>query len=154
MFRFIPLLFILFSHFLYATDTQQPLEIAADRLDISQQQETIRYIGNIELTQGSFYLTSDSITVFFKDRVAYKIEALGTPVNFQQDNPKYGLIKGHANHVIYHLTTKKVFLKGQADIQQGNNKFNSNYLEYDLSQAHLLAGGKGQGRIKLIIYPE
>ena len=66
------------------------------------------------------------------------------------------LAKGKANRVVYLVEGKRIILSGNASINQNNDNFTSNYIEYSVRNGELKAGNKktpGKSRVKAVFYP-
>ena len=66
------------------SDKEQPIELAADSVDIDESKGMSIYRGDVDLRQGSMHLRADVVTVHQNNRKPTKIIAEGRPVKFQQ----------------------------------------------------------------------
>ena len=137
-------------------DIEKPVHINADSVLFNKTKGLAVYEGNVSIVQGSLDIRAQKIEIIAPNSEIKKISATGSPVSFQQKMDDGKLAKGKANHVVYQVKEKRLFLDGNASISQGDDKFSSNHIEYSMRNGELKAGNKktpGKSRVKAIFYP-
>lgn len=136
------------------SDREQPIELAADSVDIDESKGTSVYRGDVDLRQGSMHLQADVVTVYQNKRKPTKIIAEGRPVKFQQQSDK-GLVKGRAKRAEYEVDSENLVMIGDAVLLQGNDSMRSDRIVYDRVKSVVKAGAaaKGSERVRITIQP-
>ena len=134
------------------SDRNQPIELAADSVDIDEGKGMSVYRGDVDLRQGTMRLRADVVTVHQRDRKPAKIVAEGRPVKFEQQSKK-GPVKGRAHRVEYQVDSENLTLAGDAVLIQGKDSMRSDRIVYDRVRAVVKAGAaaKGKQRVRISI---
>ena len=132
------------------TDRQQPIELAADSVDIDEAKGISIYKGDVDLRQGSIHLRADIVTVHQSAGQTSKIVAEGRPVKFQQQSAK-GPVKGEARRVEYEVGSENLVLAGDAVLIQGKDTMRSDRIVYDRVRSVVKAGAAAQGKQRVRI---
>ena len=137
------------------SDREQPIELAADSVDIDESKGMSIYRGNVDLRQGSIRLLADVVTVYQDKRKPTKIIAEGRPVKFQQDTDKGQVIKGRAKRAEYEVNSANLVMIGDAVLIQGKDTMRSDRIVYDRVKSVVKAGAaaKGKERVHISIEP-
>lgn len=133
------------------SDSEQPLYIEADRVEVREEETMSLYAGHVLITQGSLRLSADEVTVYHReDRRPRQIIALGTPARLTQrlDNGDDEL-QASALRLEYDVERDQLTLIEQAELIQGDDRVNGERILYDRSRAQFRAGGGGRVRITL-----
>jgi len=147
---------IIWSNQLFAlsSDKDQPIDIAADSVDMNEAKGISIYKGDVELNQGSIQLLADKVTIYYKGKKPHKVVAAGQQVKFRQmpDNSK-DYVKGRANHAEYLVDSEELTLVGNAELSQSKDTFRSDRIIYDRVRSVVKAGAaaKGKERVKITI---
>jgi len=148
-----------------STDSDQPMKIAADRVDIDDEKGTSTFKGNVLITRGSIRIVGDSIVVYRdKEKNLDKMHSTGRPAHFEQtpDGKKDPVI-AEANELFYDATKELLIMRGKAKIIQSGNVFTGNSIIYDSKRDKITAkrdpaakksNGKDGGRIQITIQPK
>lgn len=140
-----------------SNDRNQPIDIAADSVDINEAKGQSTYSGHVEINQGSIRLQADQVVVEHRPGQPRRIKASGNPAKFRQlpDNSKE-YITGSARHIEYGLDSEELLLRDNASLQQGKDSFSSDRIVYDRVRAVVKAGAAAQGkeRVKVTIQPD
>ena len=160
MFRAKPLLALMLLMLILASqaglalesDKEQPIELAADSVDIDESKGMSIYRGNVDLRQGSMHLRADVVTVHQNNRKLTKIIAEGRPVKFRQATDK-GLVKGEARRAEYEVSSENLVMIGDAVLTQGKDSMRSDRIVYDPVKSVVTAGAaaKGKERVRISI---
>lgn len=149
----LPLCLVGTAHAL-ASDKDQPVELAADSVDIDQAKGASVYKGNVDLRQGSMHLQADKVTVQQHGSKPQQIIATGSPVRFQQKAAK-GLVKARAKRAEYEVNSELLVLIGKASLTRNGNTMKSDRIVYDRVRHKVRAGAsaKGKKRVHITIQP-
>lgn len=132
------------------TDRDQPIELAADSVDIDEARGTSVYRGDVDLRQGSMRLRADVVTVHQQGRKPSRIVAEGGPVRFEQSSSE-GPVKGEANRLEYEVDSENLVLSGNALLVQGQDSMRSDRIVYDRVKSVVKAGAAAQGKQRVRI---
>ena len=154
--RALLLLVLLASHGVYAlsSDKDQPIELAADSVDVDEGRGISVYRGDVDLRQGSIRLLADIVTVRQQARKPNRVIAEGS-VRFSQQNERGRSVNALADRLEYAVNSEVLELTGNASLTQGADTMKSDRIVYDRVQHKVLAGAAAQGkeRVRIIIQP-
>lgn len=140
--------------FALSNDKDQPIDIAADSVDMNEAKGISIYKGDVELNQGSIRLLADKVTIYNRAKKPHKVVAIGRQVKFRQlpDNSKH-YIQGRANRAEYLVDSEELTLIGNAELKQAKDTFRSDRIIYDRVRSVVKAGAaaKGKERVKITI---
>ncbi len=138
------------------SDSEQPINLTADRAEMDDQQGISTYTGKVKLTQGSLLLTGDKLIVESKDGATEVITTFGRPGRFKQrpdDKPED--VVATAKRIRYLVTQDKLFLDGDALVIQGAQQFRGEHITYDMKtdkiKARAATGGESGGRVHMVL---
>ncbi len=136
------------------SDREQPIELAADSVDIDDAKGLSIYRGNVDLRQGSMRLLADVVTVAHAQRKPSKIVAEGGPAKFRQQS-KRGPVNGEAKQIEYEVSSENLVMTGNAVLVQGKDTMRSDRIVYDRVSAVVKAGAaaRGKQRVRISIDP-
>jgi lipopolysaccharide export system protein LptA len=134
----------------YSDDREQALVINAGRASIDDLQGITTYRDNVRVQQGSMRIEADTLILTYEhandnERILNLVAAEGKPVHFEQKAPNETLIKAQANRIEFYLQQNMLHLIGQAQVQQGQDRFSGEYMVYDAKRSVLTADGGKQG---------
>lgn len=132
------------------SDRRQPIELAADSVDIDEGKGISIYKGDVDLRQGSIHLRADIVTVHQRGGKTSKIVAEGRPVKFKQQSAK-GPVEGEARKVEYEVGSENLVLAGEAKLIQGKDTMRSDRIVYDRVRSVVKAGAAAQGKQRVRI---
>ncbi|KXS38801.1 MAG: lipopolysaccharide export system protein LptA [Halomonadaceae bacterium T82-2] len=144
------------------SDARQPINVAADRLDLDDRAGTAVYTGDVNLTQGSMVLEAERVEIARNDQgEVTRVTATGDTQRAyleQRPAPDDQLVKGWGDTVIYHAAERRVELIGNAELHQARDTFNGAYVEYYLDSRKVQARSKAQGsdgqRVRMTLTPK
>ena len=138
------------------SDSDQPIMIEADSVELDDDLGVSTYTGNVVVIQGSIQLNADRVTVTRSSANSHHLLAEGNPVRFTQETEDKGVINGNALQAEYDSGSDILFLIGDAHLKQGNDTFESDRINYDQTKAIVRAGtsAKGKQRVKASIQPD
>jgi len=132
------------------SDKEQPIELAADSVDIDEAKGMSIYRGDVDVQQGSMRLRADVVTVHHDKRKPSKLVAEGRPAKFQQRSDK-GPIKGEAKRLEYKINSENLILIGDAVVTQGKDSIRSDRIVYDRVKSVVKAGAAAKGKQRVHI---
>ncbi len=141
-----------FSAMALPSDAQQPIRLLADKATFKQSTGITRYSGNVIITQGTFKINADSLTLKLgKNRSINSASAKGHPAKMEQVISKAkGKVKGQANSIEYNNITGIITLVGNAKLSQNGASFSGNKIRYSLKAGDVEAIGGKKQRVELI----
>lgn len=148
-----------------SADSNQPIEINADRLEVVQPEQKAIFSGNVMATQGKVKLTSDRMTVFYRpagggeaQSGVSRIEVAG---NVQMNTPAES---ASGDRGVYNVDNKQILVFGNVMLRRDKNVLKGERLEYNLTTGRsLLTAGdsgapvdaqQGSGRVKGVFIPK
>lgn len=148
--------FLLLTQSVFALqgDMDQPLELAADSVELDEASGESLYKGNVEMRQGSMRLLADSVTIRSESNKPNKVIARGK-VRFEQDTGQ-GMVEARAGLAEYALNSELLELSEGAVLNQNGDTLSSDRIVYDRLRHKVKAGAAAQGsqRVKITIQPK
>lgn len=139
------------------SDREQPIQIASDSADIDNKNGISIYRGNVIITQGTTKLTGDIISIYSQNQQIQKIVSQGgeKQAYFEEEQNATNLLKAWGQTIQYHIDSNKVELIKQARLEQKDNIFTGDIIEYNKQNQTVNAtAGSDQGRrVEIIIQP-
>jgi len=132
-------------------DTYQPIDIAAERLEMKQKQGRAIFKGAVKVTQGKMTLSAETLTVFYeakkdnKNPSISRLDALGGVSLISETESLTG------DWGVYDVERRLVTLGGDVTFQQGDSLLRGQRLEFNLvSGVAKLDGQEGSddGKVK------
>ncbi len=131
-------------------DASQPIEITAQQLEADRAVRRSIFRGDVVAVQGDMTLRADTLTVYFLE---------------EQNRIDRLIAEGHvrveqldriatADEAIYSRVDEVLTLKGNAQVEQGQNRVNGTEIVLYLNENRTLVKGSEQGRVKAIFSPE
>jgi lipopolysaccharide export system protein LptA len=145
------------------TDRDKPVNIEADRMLADDQKQTAVFEGRVVLTQGTFVLRADKLTVRQDTQGAQTGVAVGAPATFRQKRDGVDeWIDGEALRIEYDGKSERVELFDKARISRDKDEVRGNYISYDsrtevfrVQPSKDAAGPPGrEGRVRAVIQPK
>jgi len=144
------------------SDANQPINIAADRLDLDDLAGTAVYTGDVAMQQGSMKLTAQRVEIERNDQgEVTRVTATGDAERAyleQRPAPDDPLVKGWGETILYHAGERRVELVGQAELHQVSDTFTGAYVEYFLDNRQVQARSQAQGtqneRVRMSLTPK
>lgn len=143
-------------------NANEPITIEADRMKADDQKQTAEFEGRVVLTQGTFQLHADKLTVS-KDKDGFQHgTAIGNPATFRQKREGTDeWITGEARRIEYDGRLQQVELFDHARVSRDNDEVRGNYISYDTrTQVFRVQGAKeyasspgSDNRVRAVIQP-
>jgi len=138
------------------SDSEQPIIIEADQVDIDDRNGVSTYYGNVKLKQGSINIDASSIVVYSVEHRLQRIIAIGQPAHFAQ-RPDGAVvdINAEAWRVEYNAQVGVLILSDRAKFYQAASKFQGDRIEYNMRKDTVRASKseQGTGRVHVVIQP-
>jgi lipopolysaccharide export system protein LptA len=145
-------------------DRDKPLNIEADRMLADDGKQTVVFEGRVVLTQGTFVLRADKLTVR-QDKEGFQSGvAIGSPATFRQKRDGVDeWIDGEAQRIEYDGKGERVELFDKARVSRDKDEVRGNYISYDTrSEIYRVQGAKElpgapagrDGRVRAVIQPK
>ena len=141
-------------------DKNQPIHIKSDKAEIDDSKGISIYIGNVNLDQGTINLVADKVTIYSDENGISRITALGEPASFQQQQEENKpLMHAYGKTIDYFLSEERIELRKNAKLEQDQNIFTGESIDYDISQRKVNASGgtsnnsKDTSRVEMVIQP-
>jgi len=115
-------------------DRDQPLSITADSAVRDDRVSETRYLGNVELSQGSLLIKADLLTINHSENTASLVIAEGNPATMSQ-TPSQGKapVLAEAQTIEYHREEDKLVLRDGARIEQDGAVVTGAVIDYFVS---------------------
>ena len=145
-------------------DREKPVNIEADRMLADDGKQTVVFEGRVVLTQGTFVLRADKLTVR-QDKEGFQSGvAVGSPATFRQKRDGADeWIEGEALRIEYDGKGERVELFDRARVLRDKDEVRGNYIAYDTrSEVYRVQGAKElpaapagrDGRVRAVIQPK
>jgi lipopolysaccharide export system protein LptA len=145
-------------------DRDKAVNIEADRMLADDAKQTVEFEGRVVMTQGTFTLRADRITVRQdKDGFQFGV-AVGSPATFREKRDGADeWIEGQAMRIEYDGRAQRVELFDQARVARDKDEVRGNYISYDTrSEIYRVQGAKElpaapagrDGRVRATIQPK
>jgi lipopolysaccharide export system protein LptA len=145
-------------------DRDRPLNIEADRMLADDGKQTVVFEGRVVLTQGTFVLRADKLTVR-QDKEGFQSGvATGSPATFRQKRDGADeWIEGEALRIEYDGKGERVELFDKARVTRDKDEVRGNYISYDTrAEIYRVQGAKEapaspagrDGRVRAVLQPK
>jgi lipopolysaccharide export system protein LptA len=144
-------------------DRDKPVNIEADRMLADDAKQTVEFEGRVVMTQGTFTLRADRITVRQdKDGFQFGV-ATGNPATFREKRDGADeWIEGQAKRIEYDGRAQRVELFDQARVARDKDEVRGNYISYDQrGEVYRVQGAKDtqaqparDERVRAVIQPK
>lgn len=131
-------------------DKDQPVELAADSVDMDESRGVSVYRGNVDLRQGSMQLLADVVTVKHRKRAPTHITATGNPVRFKQDTAE-GVVRAKAQKADYGVDAELLILTDKASLTRAGNTMKSDRIVYDRVRHQVKGGAAAEGKKRVFM---
>jgi lipopolysaccharide export system protein LptA len=139
------------------SNSKDPINIAADKLDYFDKEQKAIYSGNVIVVQGDTRLNASVLTILF-DR-----NTEGGKSSSQNSNSQLRWMKGDGpvtivskdqvgvgNSLVYDKVKGKFFLLGNVSLSQGENITRGDELVYDLQTGQAVVSSKGRVKSRIV----
>ncbi|MCK5894822.1 MAG: lipopolysaccharide transport periplasmic protein LptA [Endozoicomonadaceae bacterium] len=140
------------------SDRKKPIHISSDSADIDNKNGISIYRGNVIITQGTTKLTGDIITLYSQNHQIQKVVSQGgeKQAYFEEEQNAKSLLKAWGQTIKYHFDSDRIELIKQARLEQKNDIFTGDLIEYN--QQNQIVNAKSENnrqgkRVEMIIQP-
>lgn len=125
-------------------DSDQPVEVTADRLDVNQTDGTAIFEGNVVVVQGELTLTAGRVRVEYGTTEPREIERIHAYENVVLVSPTEA---AEGDEAVYEVASRSVVLTGNVILTQELNVVSGEKLTIDLDTGT----GVVEGRVRTIL---
>ncbi len=137
-------------------DRNKVAEIYADRVSFNEQEQSSRYLGNVEFTQGSLRMTGDEVELTTGAGQLQQLNITGKPARYRELDDAGQELRARADNIVYDTAAGLIRLQGDAHLCRGGEYFRSAYIEYNTQTRAVDAGRQGadpQERVHITLRP-
>jgi len=139
------------------SNSKEPINIAADKLDYFDKEQKAVYSGNVVVVQGDTRLNASILTIVF-DRKGDAAKSSGQNSSnslkwMKGDGPITIVNKdqvGVGDALLYDKTKNKFSLSGNVSLSQGENITKGDELVYDLQSGQAVVSSKGRVKSRIV----
>jgi lipopolysaccharide export system protein LptA len=146
-------------------DTDQPIEILADSLEVQQEKQIATFAGNVQVIQGEIRLKAAKLLVHYSDnKQAPKSDAAGDAPKIKKIDASGDVFlsspreTAKGNTGTYDVINKRIRLMGDVVLTQGQNVLRGDSMVLDLvsgrSKIEGIGTGNSSGRVRGIFVPQ
>ncbi len=141
------------------SDSEQPIEIVADRAELDEATGTAVYIGNVQLDQGTLRVKANRMTIYTAEERVTRVRAEGGAgasrrAHYQQQRKPGGpLVQADANVITYYIDDERVKLEGDAELVQNEDRFAGGEIMYDIRVGQVDAAAAPSERVRMTLQP-
>lgn len=134
-------------------DSEQPINVSADKAFKSAKLGTTVYEGNVLITQGSIRITGDKISIYDQAGTVTKMIAKGQPATFKQKPDIHSADTiANGSTIEYDINDETLLLLENALLKQESRTTNSNKITYDM-KTEVVNAGDNTGRVIMVLEP-
>ena len=140
-------------------DTDQPIEINADSLEVEQDQQVATFRGNVDAVQGEIRLRADELKVHYRNGGGDTAGAAGAIVRIDAVGNVFvssPTETAQGNTGVYDIDNREITLTGQVVLTRGENVLRGERLVLNMAtgRSRIESGGQGGGeRVRGIFVP-
>lgn len=136
-------------------DSEKPIEVEADSLEVREQESISIYEGNVRLKQGSLEISSDRLVIRFNQaRELELMEMTGTPARFRQLDDDDREMLGRARQINYTESRSLLELIDDAFYSHAGDTIEGNLIRINTVDNSIQAGSNDSSeRVKMLIQP-
>lgn len=136
-------------------DADQPINIQADTGQINQAQNTAIYTGNVQVDQGTLRVRADRMQVDYQNQKVVSITFTGSPATYQQQlEGNAGPVRANADTITYYTRNERLFLNGNAFLEQEGNEIRGNEIRYDIVAGRIDAESRADQKVRMTLQPD
>ncbi len=155
--RYSFLLALLMSPPLWAlgSDSNQPIAVEADSLELREQENISVYQANVSLRQGSLEIRSERLVIHFNEaNDLVLMEMSGSPARFRQLDDEQREMLGQAERINYRESESMLELLDNARFSHAGDTIESNLIRINTEDNNIQAGSTdADERVKMLIQP-
>ncbi|MCP4979971.1 MAG: lipopolysaccharide transport periplasmic protein LptA [Gammaproteobacteria bacterium] len=150
------LLFLPSQLWALSSDSEQPIEVEADSLEVREQENISIYEGSVSLVRGSLEISSDRLVIHFNETNDLTlIEMTGAPATIRQLDDEQKEMSGQADQIDYIESESRLELRGNARFNHAGDTIESNFIRINTESNGIQAGSsESDQRVKMLIRPK
>lgn len=123
-------------------DSNQPVDVAADRIEVQDRADRAIFAGNVHVTQGQLSLDAARLTVAYSSSGGIQIQRLDASGGVVVRSPSE---TARGNFGIYDLDRKLITLVGAVRLERGGSHVMGSRLVIDLTSGRAVIDGGAPG---------
>ncbi len=123
-------------------DSNAPVDVAADRIEVQDRADRAVFSGNVRVTQGDLKLDTARLTVAYSSGGGIQIQRLDAAGGVVVRSPSE---TARGNFGVYDLERKLITLVGNVQLQRGASQVMGSRLVIDLSSGRAVIDGGAPG---------
>jgi lipopolysaccharide export system protein LptA len=123
-------------------DADQPVDVAADRIEVQDRADRAIFAGNVHVTQGELTLDTERLTVAYSSAGGIQIRRLDAAGGVVVKSPSE---TARGNFGVYDLDRKLITLLGDVRLDRGQSRVMGSRLVIDLSSGRAVIDGGAAG---------
>jgi lipopolysaccharide export system protein LptA len=123
-------------------DTDAPVDVAADRIEVQDRADRAIFSGNVEVRQGSLQLSASRLTVAYANAGGIAIQRLEASGGVTLRSPSE---TARSQFAIYDLDRRVVTMLGNVSLNRGESRVNGGRLVIDLDSGRAVMDGGAAG---------
>lgn len=123
-------------------DTNAPVDVAADRIEVQDRADRAIFSGNVEVRQGDLQLSTSRLTVAYANSGGIEIKRLEAAGGVLLRSPSE---TARSQFAIYDLDRRLVTMIGAVTLNRGQNHVQGGRLVLDLDTGRAVMDGGGAG---------
>jgi len=138
------------------SDYDKPINVSSVSQHAKMKSNTVSFIDDVLLTQGSIKITSDKLTVIRGEEPNQEVMiAEGKTATFYQTQDDGKPLDAQANRINYDVAKAKITLTGNAQVKQLDSQINGSKIIYFLETEELIveSNQNGKERVKTVFLP-
>lgn len=129
-------------------ESDEPITITSDRMEIDQKKNTIVYKGNVVTVRGELTMKSDSLAAVYDLEAGLKeVVAEGNVRVNQRGREAVG------NRAIFNSENETITMTGNPVVKQGNSQISGDRIIFYMKEDRGVVEG-GSQRVKAVIFPK
>lgn len=136
----------------HAIDTNRPIQVQADRIEVDQKTMTSRYRGHVAVEQNGSRIEAAEATVVHRDRGIERIHATGSPLRFFHADRSGRELRAEGRTLEYDAAQDRVRLSGAARVERDGETLEGERIEY-FPGSERIEAGDGSARVRMTLIP-
>lgn len=138
------------------SDSTHSAYLSSDKAECRQKDLVCIYSGNVKFDQGSSHMEAPTLFIYRDKEVGIKnMVALGEPAKYHTiSEESKAPIDAQAKKIEFDPTKNLMFLTGLAEIDQEQNKFNSEYIKYDVTKQIIFSEPSANTITTIVLQPK
>lgn len=122
-------------------DSNQPVDIDADRIELQDRQDRVVFSGNVNITQGDLHLKAGRTTIAFTDQGGLEIQRVDATGGVTVTR---GGERASGDAAVYDFNRRLIVLSGNVSLNRGVDKIDGGRLVIDLASGVSSIDGKSE----------